>query len=329
MARKLIILLCFLFLVFAERREIPKIQFEVFASYLPTNPQHLNLEADYLKQKVSFFNDEYFNYLREKGEISGVNIQQEGDFKKIKGLLMTGASLHFNLKDRFSISVGSRFWEGSTKEDFIHFTYDLLKENKKIAEKEIVFSLYELSFEAQNLFVNFHYLIPFKTKAFQKPLTFELYSGIGYIIAKIRAVWNEAVRYRQSEEWETYYLKHLKLGTKRSLSFQAGSRMNLYLGKNFGFYLEGSFFYAKFKGFKGNGASSYEYNNSNGEYFKKGRSWFEEKWFITEEEIKTNWGTFRYPYPINDPSLLPYKTKDFEMKLPPLHFAIGIFLQFI
>jgi len=300
-----------------------RFQVEFFGGFSTLNPADLNLRSQYETEHREFLDYRYMN-MKNAGELLFYSRDTEGVFEKIKNAIPRGFRFKYFLSNSIAISLGFSYISREKTSHVTHrYTIDDIENN-----------------------INRHYVVDFETSPFtlsaagyipaigihmSKKLTRSvdiegflaggpLFARCSYYVDYQSAPLSDEGVIVDKEYWDVGVIEEKGKGT--GLSLEGGVRMNLKIGENFAFFLEGGYAYQAANKLSGPGYSTLNYET---------RTW-EGVWGIKEAFKDGQWGSRYFQLPSNSwdvkKDYVYYKIGNFHLDLSGFRMKIGISYRF-
>lgn len=304
--------------LFPKQKKDGKFQIEFYGGFSTLNPADLNMIVDYDRQIQNFFYDDYYNYLRNKGEISSWQKDIQGNRVKIKNAYPFGFRLKYYLNKSIGLSLGFKYLSNNRSADLIR-SYTRIEGGYTLIDKH-EYSPYTLSVKGLTPMIGLHFV-----KNLKKALEIGAYITGGPIFAKCshRVQWASEWLFRAGNYTLPLYMSSgfvEENGQGTGFALDLGGRIDVILNRKIKLFMEIGYAHQVANNISGSGSES------TGLLFKE----WQGEWGIKEENIETEWGSIVLQCPTNywEGWLKEQRAGNFKLDLSGFQLRIGMSYEF-
>ena len=302
-----------------------KFQIELFGGFLSMDPADLNLRALGENLGAQFYQDQRYTWWYNNGYIQFYGKELEGQIEPLKRAFPFGLRLKYRLTDVFSVSLGFKY---VSKEQVsqINNIYTIVENGGYQYQYTYEKSPFSHNVSGYAPLVGIHF-----EKKISRLLGIEGYFSGGPLFANCQytlSMYEEMPNpVSESDDAAQFipvnirrsFLKEKGKGTGYTL--ELGTRLNLYMGGSFNFFIESGYALQRVHSIRGPGT---EIDNG------VEMNW-EGNWGVKEIYQEHYWGDIYYQYPSNywgEEEHRNYRLRDFHLDLSGFQIRIGISRRF-
>ena len=302
------------------RRHLDRWQFEILGGYAAVNPLDLNLRAQFDEMADTFYLDDYFQYLKDQGEITSFTRSNEGGkAKTLNHSIPIEMRLRYSLTRWFDVSLGFVHFSGSRTSSFKN-SYEVVDMDGITSYYRNNYSDYTLAVKAYFPSIGFHF-----GKQLSPTLTMGAYVSGGPLFAECKysilfnSSWPDPNSGTEYENPEDGILEEKGSGT--GISLNLGVKLDLLFTKRLGWFIEGGYAYQNVSSISGPGTRS----------VASKRDTWEGEWGIKQDIRERPWGTARFLWPSNGWGIFGgtwWYARNFELNLSGFQVKTGFLFRF-
>lgn len=295
-------------------------QLEIFGGFASMNPEDLNLRVKFDDMYSSFYLEDYFRYQENQGEIASfVKRNEGGKAKLIKHSVPLGIRFRYGINNWLDLSLGLTYFSRSQDSSFKNL-FEVSGEDALKAVYTDEYANYKLAAEGFIPSLGIHV-----GQSITSALRLETYITGGPMFAQCMYSINYRSQWPLDELAGDFNNSNEGVleekGSGIGLGFQAGAKVDLYLTKKFGFFLDGGYAYQTVSDISGPGTRT----------DKAHRDYWDEEWALKQDIRIEPWGTARFLWPSNGWTAFGgtwWRARDFELNLSGFQLRIGALYRF-
>ena len=302
------------------RRRGGRWKIEIFGGFSSIDPADLNLRAKFDDLHSAYYGEDYFQHLKEQGEIhSFVKTNEGGEARLLKHSIPVGFRIRYGITSWLDLSLGITYLSGTRNSSYKNH-FEVVENGGSANIYSDEFLNYTLASKGYIPSIGIHL-----GKRIAPYLRLETYLTGGPLFAECRYSMNYITRWPVSftegalGDLDEGVLEEKGRGV--GLSLQTGVRLNFEFATKYGLLVEGGYAFQEVTDISGPGIRSQASNRD---------SW-EGEWGIKQDIRVMPWGTARFLWPSNAWTTFQgtwWRARDFKLDLSGFQLRIGIFYRF-